>query len=184
MRNNKKNINSEQLVQEDVEYNVLFNRDFTQMDEEINYSGMARSSDANGYIEPSDRMQFIISILHNVKNGQLNIYEYDPLTFDPDKLVKVHNIAWFEGIKSTDTAIFEDIATGEMKEVTVSLELKLQDVVGIRFFEDWYLDADNINMYKRVNGIVFLKEVIDAETGELKGVAPISPFYIQLNPGM
>ena len=64
----------------------------------------------------------------------------------------------------------------------VQVQTNLSDVIGIRFFEDWYMDYANMSMYKRVNGIVFLTEKKDPDTGVARGAAPVNNTYIKLNP--
>jgi hypothetical protein len=173
------------LIRKDVEYNVLFNRDFNIDCDAGDYpEGMARSPFANGYIQPDERFGLLMELAVAVRSGQLSVYQYDPIDFNINKLTKAAPDAFFQAMTKEHEAITEDLLTGELMKTTITTELHFEDVIGIRFFEDWYMDPDNFGMYKRVNGIVLLMEAKDPSTGLVRGVTPFVPFYIQLNTRM
>ncbi|GAB5538866.1 MAG: hypothetical protein Salg2KO_09690 [Salibacteraceae bacterium] len=179
---NTRNIGELRLVREDIEYNVLFNRDFNYAFESGEMDGMVLTSDAGGYIEPSARYQFIISIVDAVSSGLLKVYDYDGINFKLKKATPLTRDDFFDRMSMKETVYTEDLITGEMVKVEVETETQLSDIIGIRFFEDWYMDYANMSMYKRVKGLVLLTEKKDMETGEAKGAAPVNNTYISLNP--
>jgi len=178
---NKKMLGRDGLIKENMEYNVLFNLDFNSDEDEFSY-GMARTSFAHGYIEPTERYDLLYSLLADVKSGKLSVYHFDPLTFNPSRLKPASANEFLSAMHLTDTVMAEDLLTGKMTERVVHIDYTFSDVVGIHFIEDWFMDAENMAIYKRVKGIVLLREVKDEDTGLPKGVKAISPFYIKLNP--
>jgi hypothetical protein len=181
---NKRNVGELRLVRENIEYNVLFNRDFNIALEGGESDGMVLTSDAGGYIEPSIRYQFLISLLDAVNTGQLVIYDYDGIKFNIKKAEKVTRDEFFDRLSTKDTVYVENLMNGEMEPIIIEMKTQLSDVIGIRFFEDWYMDYANMSMYKRVNGIVLLCEKRDELTGAAKGSAPVNNAYIQFNTKM
>jgi hypothetical protein len=178
----KRFLDEEGLVKKDVESYVLFNLGFPSTQDPMISSEMVVDPMGHGYIEPSERYTLLLNIFKSVKEGQASIYAYDPIDFDLDKAAKATPQDFFESLVRKDSIYMEDLLTGEMHLQIVSLEQELRDVVGIRFFEDWYIDPDHLGLFKRVNGIVLLQEHKDEVTGELKGVKPFAPYYIKLNP--
>lgn len=179
---NTRNIGELRLVRESIEYNVLFNRDFSSAFEGGEMDGMVLTSDAAGYIEPSARYQFLISVVDAINSGILKVYDYDGLSFKESKAKAITRDEFFKRLNSIETVYTEDLYTGDFKPVKVQVQTNLSDVIGIRFFEDWYMDYANMSMYKRVNGIVFLTEKKDPDTGVARGAAPVNNTYIKLNP--
>ncbi|MEQ9187651.1 MAG: hypothetical protein RLP15_07935 [Cryomorphaceae bacterium] len=179
---NKKYLGSDGLVRKGMESTTLFDRDF-RVDDECYVEGMAKSPHAAGYIEPSDRIEMIMDIVEGVKSGQLTIYHYNFIDFDIAKAEKASVAEFFEAQRLVDTVYVENLIDGTLEEVEVVEDLLLEDVVGFQFFEDWFIDADNFSMYKRVNGMVMLTLALD-EIGEVKGIKPFAPFYIKFSPKM
>ena len=179
---NRRNIGELRLIRKDIEYNVLFNRDFNFALEGGEMDGMVLTSDAGGYIEPSARYQFLISIVDAINSGQLKVYDYDGIKFKESKAKLLTRDDFFNRLSKKDTVYAEDIFTGKMQEVVVETETELSDIIGLRFIEDWYMDYANMSMYKRVKGIVFLTEKKDILTGLAKGAGPVNNTYIKMNP--
>ncbi len=179
---NRRNISELRLIREDIEYNVLFNRDFNFALEGGEMDGMVLTSDAGGYIEPSARYQFLISIVDAINSGQLKVYDYDGLKFKESKAKQLTRDDFFNRLSRKDTVYAEDLFTGKMEEVVIEMKTELSDIIGLRFIEDWYMDHANMSMYKRVKGIVLLTEKKDSFTGEIKGAGPVNNTYIKLNP--
>jgi len=179
---NRRNIGELRLIREDIEYNVLFNRDFNFALEGGEMDGMVLTSDAGGYIEPSARYQFLISIVDAINTGQLKVYDYDGLKFKESKAKALTRDDFFKRLNRTDTVYLEDIYSGKMVQTEVKMKTELSDVIGIRFFEDWYMDYANMSIYKRVKGIVLLTEKKDLMTGLARGAAPVNNTYIKFNP--
>lgn len=179
---NKRNIGELRLVREDIEYNVLFNRDFNFALEGGEMDGMVLTSDAGGYIEPSARYQFLIAIVDAVNSGQLSVYDYNGYSFKASKAEKITRDDFFDRLLVTDTVYTENLRNGKMEPVIVQLQTELSDIIGIRFFEDWYMDYANMSIYKRVKGLVLLTEKKDPDTGLARGAAPVNNSYVKLNP--
>lgn len=179
---NKKYLGTEGLVRKGMESTALFDRDF-RVDEDCYVEGMAKSPHAAGYIEPSDRIEMIMDIVEGVKSGQLTIYHYNFIDFDISKAKKASVDEFFAAQRLVDTVYVENLVDGTLEEMEVVEDLLLEDVVGFQFFEDWFVDADNFSMYKRVNGMVMLALAMD-EMGEVKGIKPFVPFYIKFSPKM
>lgn len=179
---NRRNIGELRLIREDIEYNVLFNRDFNFALEGGEMDGMVLTSDAGGYIEPSARYQFLISIVDAINTGQLKVYDYDGIKFKESKAELLSRDDFFNRLSKKDTVYTEDIFSGEMERVVIEFETELSDVIGIRFIEDWYMDYANMSIYKRVKGIVLLTEKKDPLTGLAKGSGPVNNTYIKMNP--
>lgn len=172
----KKNAVESRMVRKGMEYNVLFNYNYHLEDED---DLMSVNSTSDGYIEPSERYEFLIGILAGVKSGQLPAYDYDGIRFDKSNAKRVMPAEFFDRLIMRDTVYVENIENGEMDAVVVEFETLLRDIVGIRFFEDWYMDYENMGMYKRVNGVALLKEKKDPMTGEPLGVMPMNETYIE-----
>jgi hypothetical protein len=179
---NRRNIGELRLIRENIEYNVLFNRDFNFALEGGEMDGMVLTSDAGGYIEPSARYQFLISIVDAINSGQLKVFDYDGLKFKESKAKQLTREDFFDRLSLRDTVYAEDLFTGKMEQVIIELEIELSDIIGLRFIEDWYMDYANMSMYKRVKGIVLLTEKKDDFTGVIKGAGPVNNTYIKLNP--
>lgn len=178
----KRFLDEEGLVKKDVESYVLFNLGFSSGQDPMISAEMAVDAMAHGYIEPSERYTLLLNIMRSVKEGQASVYEYDPIDFDLEKAAKATPSDYFDALMKKDTIYMEDLITEEMQPTVVEIAWELRDVVGIRFFEDWYIDPDHFGLYKRVKGIVLLMEHKDSLTGEVKGVKPYAPYYIKLNP--
>lgn len=174
----KKNTVESRMVRQGMEYNVLFNYGFRMNEDEPNE--MAITSTADGYAEPSERYDFLMELLQAVKSGQLAAYDYDGIRFEKSKAQRVMPAQFFERMSLKDTVYTENLRTGQMQEVVVELNRSLSDIIGIRFFEDWYVDHENMGMYKRVNGIVLLREKVDPLTGMPLGTAPLNNTFIEL----
>lgn len=181
---NKRNIAEARLVRSNIETNVYFNRDFNIDCETFESEGLARTSDSYSYIEPTERYDLMTNILQAVQGGQVQVLHFDGIDFNEAKAPVLTREDFFKRLERTDTVYTEDLATGEMEVLVITMQYALSDVVGFRFFEDWYMDHDNMAMYKRVKGMVLLHEVKDENTGEVKGVGPINNCYLKLNPKM
>ncbi len=179
---NSRNIGELRLIREDIEYNVLFNRDFNFALEGGEMDGMVLTSDAGGYIEPSARYQFLISIVDAINSGQLKVYDYDGMKFKESKAEQLTRNDFFNRLSRKDTVYAENIYSGKMEQMVIEMETELSDIIGLRFFEDWYMDYANMSIYKRVKGIVLLTEKKDEMTGVIKGAGPVNNTYIKLNP--
>ena len=180
----KRFVSADGLIKKEVEYDVLFNRDFWVGEEGQVVFGMARTPFADGFIEASDRYAMLLDMIQGVKTGALSIYNYNPIDFRSDRLSKAVNADFFKAAVVQDTVYMENLETGELEEEVVSYELTMEDVVGFRFYEDWYIDPDHFGMYKRVKGVVLLMENFDPVTGENRGTKPYVPYYIKLNSKM
>lgn len=178
----KRSLGEAIMVKRDVESYVLFNLGFSSAEDPMISAELVKNAIGNGYIEPSERYELLLHIFQSVKEGQAAVYHYNPVDFKLNKAKKATPDAFFGALSAVDTVQTEDLHTGKMVNTVVSHEASMQDIVGIRFFEDWYMDEDNFSLYKRVKGIVLLKEARDTDTGLVKGVTPYTPFYIQLNP--
>ncbi|NQV52472.1 MAG: hypothetical protein HQ500_04775 [Flavobacteriales bacterium] len=179
---NKKYLGSEGLIRKGMQSAEFFDRDF-RIEGECFTEGMAKSPHAIGYIEPSDRITMIMNIVEGVKSGQVSIYHYSFIDFDPATAKKASVEEFFNAQSISDTVFSEDLVTGEFMQSVVSHDLALEKVIGFQFHEDWFIDVDNFSMYKRVNGMVMLS-LAKGDTGEVKGVKPFVPFYIKFNPRM
>lgn len=71
--------------------------------------------------------------------------------------------------------------TAEPRYYDYISELEYGEIIGLRFLEDWYLDAENFYLEKRVKAIVVLGYKID-DGGELIGILPLGSFLFRLNP--
>lgn len=177
----KKNISESRLVKKDIEYTVLFNKDFKAPEEFGYYEGMAQNAQGRGYIESTVRNQLLISMFQAINDGQLAAMHFDGINFNPTKAKPMSKDDFFKRLTVKDTNYVEDIVKKEMFPVIVTIKTEISDVVGFRFLEDWYMDYENMCMYKRVKSIVMLKEKIDEHTGEAEGVTPINGSMIKLN---
>jgi len=110
------------------------------------------------------------------------VYDYDGMKFKESKAEQLTRNDFFNRLSRKDTVYAENIYSGKMEQMVIEMETELSDIIGLRFFEDWYMDYANMSIYKRVKGIVLLTEKKDEMTGVIKGAGPVNNTYIKLNP--
>ncbi|GEM_PF-841502 len=180
----KKNVKEERLVRKNVEYEVLFNRGDRSMTRENDCADamdVLREPDPIGFIEPGRRYNLLLNVFKSIQEGQAKVFDYNGFSTDTENFASISRDEFFNRMTQLDTSFTEDLETGQMVQVVVSIEQHLSDVVGFRFFEDWYMDYDHMSMYKRVNGIAFLVKKRDELTGDVIGVQPLASSYVKLN---
>lgn len=112
-----------------------------------------------------------------LNDGTLTAYDPGPLG-DDDMFTKRMTTDEVRGLLSKkDTSYTEDLITGEMKPVVVTLDVKSTDVKWYEIKEEWFFDRQRSVMETRIIGICPMMAVKDDLTGEFRGLKRLFWIY-------
>lgn len=151
------------LLGENVMNDVLFDRHMT----EDGYCELANISTSFNYIEPTEKYKLLMGLLEGVRNGNHEVYETNAMLFDR-KAVPMTKEAYFNSFKVQETILTEDFDTGELIESQIEYTVEMSDIIGLKFIEDWYFDANKFVFYKKVK-YVGLLETAYSDDGSVIG---------------
>lgn len=110
-------------------------------------------------------------------DGTLTAYDPGPLG-DDDMFTKRMTTEEVRGLLSKkDTSYTEDLETGEMVPVVVTIDVKSTDVKWYEIKEEWFFDRQRSVMEVRVIGICPLVAKKDELTGEFRGLQRLFWIY-------
>ena len=114
--------------------------------QEFTFSDFYSFAITENYIEASQRYRLLFLIFKAINDNKCKVYKEKPNEKE-QKLLKIHDIEDF----------FRPM---NLKTEKVENRYSMADIVGFRFYEDWFFDAENFVFYKKVNGLslIFLKE--------------------------
>jgi len=82
-----------------------------------------------------------------------------------------------------DTIMVPDPVTGDMIQKVIRNDFNPESVKTYRLKEDWIFDRETSQLYCRIIGIATLQNIVDPETGELRGKMPLFwVYYPDLRP--
>lgn len=112
-----------------------------------------------------------------LNDGTLTAYDPGPLG-DDDMFTKRMTTDEVRGLLSRkDTSYTEDLNTGEMIPVVVTLDVKSTDVKWYEIKEEWFFDRQRSVMEVRIIGICPMMAVKDDLTGEFRGLKRLFWIY-------
>jgi len=124
--------------------------------------------------------RFVNIILDKVLSGDVKAREFDFLS-NNNKVLSVSEAK--ERLGATIENYFtENEKTGEIDTVQVIGNIYPDEIRGVVFIEDWYIDYTNLELTKKVKRIIPIRKYdrVDEATGEIDEVKTI-PFYVELN---
>jgi hypothetical protein len=161
-----KKINSSVPFAKDICYDVFFkfrNRSAYNRPNEIE-----GGYNTDNYISPRYRKQFLEFLFDTVRKNQIkvsNLNSNGHLDLNSDSV-------------SVDE-FFDSFTQYDYTEwATVMIESSLADIIGFRFFEDWYINTETFSFEKKVKGIQLLKESRNQKTREVQGLKPMVPYVL------
>ena len=170
------------LVKEDIESVVLFSRGlFEDCNTDCSSANVLSDPDAAYFMETSQRVGLITDLMRGVTESKLQVVKFDPVNFKLKEAQKVDVKTYFSSMTTRDTVYTENLETGEMEQHIVSIDKMMSEVIGISFFEDWYVDEETLGFKKKVKGILLLTPYYDGTTGEVIGIKPFTNHVILLN---
>lgn len=121
---------------------------------------------------------------------------YDVLLQSPDpddewinytlKNVKTHELVdfVFEAVYEKKAEAFhyytnEKFSIEEVKQIEEDPEFSRDKIAKVQFVEEWLLDEENMNMYKRIHSIM-LGYVVKDEEGNIRGYKPTFRIYLNM----
>ena len=112
-----------------------------------------------------------------LNDGTLTAYDPGPLG-DDDMFTKRMTPDEVRGLLSKkDTSYTEDLLTGEMKPVVVTIDVNSTDVKWYEIKEEWFFDRQRSVMEVRIIGICPMMAVTDELTGEFRGLKKLFWIY-------
>lgn len=126
------------LLKENVVYDVNFFENTENSNEEYWNSTFSK--------ELKDEMLY--HIFRDIIRGHVKVVDSSGIEVDANE--------FFETFTRTDTALQEDLFTGDQIEILVVISTKIQDILAIRFTEDWYTDKNGFDLIKKVKSIQLL----------------------------
>jgi len=116
-----------------------------------------------------DQKMLVDAIFDAIYEGRVTPYDF--ITDDPLSIEDVRAIE-----SSIDTIYTEDFETGEIEMKVVEDELRRDEITKVFVKEDWYFDAVNFKIEKKVIGISLAIENYD-ESGNMRGYEPLFIVY-------
>lgn len=130
---------------------------------------------SSNFIPAHLRYPFLEQLFSEVKNENIGVFAYDNEleSLDLDSAVSFQH--FFDNCASFDTILIENL--GMRDTIIVETTIRLSDIAGIRFIEDWFFDEDQFIFIKKVKAIIPLIADIDNE-GEVQGLKPMVPYVL------
>lgn len=142
----------------------------------IQYDVMIKNSDstADWWVQNMDgrgRETFVKLVMEKAYSGKFKTYNF--LTLTPISAEQAKAI----GNRTDTLSLQRSIPPYDMYDTIIRNELRMSDILKIRFLEAWYWNENTNRMEKEIQGICPMLENY-AETGEFRGYQPL--FWISL----
>ena len=120
-------------------------------------------------IEGEKREIYVKNILEIALSGNVKVYDYSNNLFKANELK--------EHLYRADSLTFQrEVPPYDNYDNVITKNILLEDIVKLRFLEEWYYNNKNLQIYKKVVGICPMAAAYD-EQGELKGYKPLFWLY-------
>jgi gliding motility associated protien GldN len=123
-----------------------------------------------------DRLSLWRVILNGLREQTLTAYSLGP-TLDDEFQYPMSLAAIDSAVYRTETVYVPELESGNVKEVSVTMEIPSSDIVAYKLKEDWIFDKQRSERYVRIIGIAPMVAYKSESTGELKGVKEIFWLY-------
>lgn len=168
------NTGSWELLMQDIRYDVFFD-EWNQRDNFALQELMGEGYSTYNYISTENRALLLRRLLQSIESGTLTAL--DPELFESGQEVSLDVDQVFSRLDDIDSIGTCPYPPYEEKYFIVHNYLRLDQIIGLRFIEDWYTDPKDFAFHKAVKIFALLRTDYDHNTGQMKGYTPV--FYLR-----
>jgi hypothetical protein len=135
----------------------------------------SKSASTYNYISTENRTELILDIFNAVEAGTLIPLETKSFEKGKEKVLTIDKM--YESMTHKEkVSVMESFPPYNEKDTVVTSVEPFENIIGIRFIEDWSFEPEQLNFYKKVKTFALLFISYD-NTGELSGYRPL--FYLK-----